>query len=148
MLITQTDELSGMRSSLRTFAVARLTATHNGRSASLALVDTLNMAAVAACTHAGALRDARWALPDVPALDSTPEAVGQIQAAAVVDADARRVAVLTHVGVSAHAFVLHAPDAGGPLRVVGAVLTREDSLQVRLPRALPMDCRGSLALCV
>eukprot|EP00892_Ulva_mutabilis_P004575 jgi/Ulvmu1/248/UM001_0252.1 len=132
MLITQTDELSGMRSARRTFAVARLTATHNGRSASLALVDTLNMSAVAACTHAGALRDARWALADAPTLEGTPEAVGQIQAAVVVDAAARRVAVLTHVGVSAHAFVLYAPDAGGLLRVMGAVLTREDSLQQQL----------------
>lgn len=132
-----------MRSTRRAFTVARLTATHNGRAASLALVDTLNMAAVAAATSASALRDARWALADAPALEGTPEAVGQIQAAAVVHAAARRVAVLTHVGVSAHAFVLHVPDNGGLCRVMGAVLTREDALQVRRPRRSCLPCNHS-----
>lgn len=132
MIITQTDELSGMRSARRAFSIVRVSTTHNGRAASMALVDTLNMAAVAAATSARALRDANWAIPEAPGLDATPETVGQIQAAAVVDAGARLVAVLTHVGVSAHAFVMHAPEAGGACRVTGAVLTEEDSLQVSL----------------
>lgn len=146
MIITQTDQLSGMRSANREFSVARVSTTQNGRAATMALVDKISMSAVAAATNASALRDAHWALPASPALQATPETIGQIQSAAVVDSEAALVAVLTHVGVSAHAFVLHVSDEGAPCRAVGAVLTQEDSLQVSSPSRAPMHyCRSTFS---
>jgi hypothetical protein len=128
LLFTQVDELSGIRSTSSTVSAIRLAAAHGGRTATVALLDTLDMLDVAVALR-GPVRSAEEVR--AAAGSSQEDSCGRLLSAATVDAGQGVVALLMHCDAATRALAVRVDAPAADVHVLGALLGLENALQVR-----------------